>query len=293
MGKDLMLFREGHTFELQDDAGEMFFHIDYGTRTEQVNMVFQHFHKCFEIFILLNGDCSHILEGRVYPVDPLDIVLIKPFLLHKTAYQNGKDSRRLVFTCTFEMLKRHFSHELDQLMRLYDEEVPIIRADEASQKLLVALFNEMFLTTISDSPVKSMKLYSLFLDFMYQLMALQRVNQYTASRDSNPIATKIQQITAYLHAHYDQQTDLDSISKQFSISRYYLAHQFKQVTGFTFTNYIQLIRVRRAQEMLITTDLRVIDIFDRCGFGSLSQFNRVFLENCGTSPLNYRKRYQA
>lgn len=292
MSKELILFREGHTYELRDDDGEMFFHIDYGTRTEQVNMVFQHFHKTFEIFILLNGDCSHILEGRVYPIDPLDIVLIKPFLLHKTAYQNGKDSRRLVFTCSFNILERHFASELDQLKDLYDEEVPIIRADEDSQRSLVSLFNEMFLATKSQSPARSMKVYSLFLDFTYQLTVLHRDNRYTASRDGNPTVIKIQQITAYLHAHYDQKIDLDTISRQFSISRYYLAHTFKQVTGFTFTNYLQLIRVRRAQELLINTNLRVIDIFDRCGFGSLSQFNRVFLENCDVSPLNYRKQYQ-
>lgn len=289
---EVLLYQDSYTYELKDKQGRPFFHVDYGARTEQVNMVFQHFHKFYEIFILLQGNCHHIIEGQMYPVEPLDIVIIKPFLLHKTFYGKGKESRRLIITFNLNMLQQNFGKELEQLSAIFELEVPILRGNDQVQVQLKKLLNSLFLSSLEDTAVKGIKTYSLFLEFLYTLYTIKKINVYISKQEDNPILEKILQITAYLHTHYEQQINLDTIAEQFSISRYYLAHQFKRVTGFTFTNYLQLIRVRRAQEMLLTSDLRVIDICDQCGFGSLSQFNRIFLENSNISPLKYRKQFQ-
>jgi AraC-like DNA-binding protein len=50
-----------------------------------------------------------------------------------------------------------------------------------------------------------------------------------------------------------------------------------------------MTRIRNAQELLLYTDLKIKDIVGRCGFTSLSQFNRVFNKICGASPSDYRR----
>ena len=85
-----------------------------------------------------------------------------------------------------------------------------------------------------------------------------------------------------------QELSLDYISKKFFISPYYLSHQFKSVTGFTLINYIQMTRVRNAQQLLLYTDMKIADITAHCGFTSFSQFNRVFNKFCHTSPSQFR-----
>lgn len=67
-----------------------------------------------------------------------------------------------------------------------------------------------------------------------------------------------------------------------------MSHQFRRVTGFSLINYIQITRVRNAQQLLLYTDMKIADITTSCGFTSFSQFNRVFNKFCHTSPSQFR-----
>lgn len=83
------------------------------------------------------------------------------------------------------------------------------------------------------------------------------------------------------------------LAQKFFISSYYLSHQFKDVTGFTLTDYIQMTKVRNVQAMLINTSIPITEAALNCGFNSFSQFNRVFRKHIGLSPSQYRKRHQS
>ena len=81
---------------------------------------------------------------------------------------------------------------------------------------------------------------------------------------------------------------MEYLAEKFFISPYYLSHQFRRVTGFSLINYIQITRVRNAQQLLLYTDMKIADITTSCGFTSFSQFNRVFNKFCHTSPSQFR-----
>ena len=103
------------------------------------------------------------------------------------------------------------------------------------------------------------------------------------------LTSKVYSITSYIHEHYKENLSLDFLAKQFYISSYYLSHQFKKITGFTLINYIQMTRIRNAQQLLLSSDkMKVTAISNSCGFVSFSQLNRTFNKYCGTSPSKFR-----
>jgi len=55
-------------------------------------------------------------------------------------------------------------------------------------------------------------------------------------------------------------------------------------------NYVTRLRVSRAQQLLATSDDKVVDVALNSGFNSLSRFNDVFKKACGSSPRAYRER---
>ena len=114
-------------------------------------------------------------------------------------------------------------------------------------------------------------------------------NSYSNHLDFDNITNKVYGITAYIHSHFTEELSLESISKEFFISCCYLSHQFKRITGFTLTDYIQLTRVRNAQTLLLSTDNPIADIAFQCGFSSFSQFNRAFNKFLHLSPSAFRK----
>jgi AraC-like DNA-binding protein len=81
---------------------------------------------------------------------------------------------------------------------------------------------------------------------------------------------------------------LDDISKEFFISKSYFSKAFKSVTGFTFTEHLNNIRVREARLLLRGTNSNVSEIAFKVGFESITHFGRVFKSIAGYSPLKYR-----
>ena len=144
------------------------------------------------------------------------------------------------------------------------------------------------LKSIITKPLTELAIHSKFVEFLCAVAQACPRNTYVPQEFDDSITHKIYSITSYIHSNYAQELSLDYISKKFFISPYYLSHQFKSVTGFTLINYIQMTRVRNAQQLLLYTDMKIADITAHCGFTSFSQFNRVFNKFCHTSPSQFR-----
>ncbi|MFQ9762272.1 MAG: helix-turn-helix domain-containing protein [Gemmiger formicilis] len=91
-----------------------------------------------------------------------------------------------------------------------------------------------------------------------------------------------------MHRHYASELSLEYLAEKFFISPYYLSHQFRRVTGFSLINYIQITRVRNAQQLLLYTDMKIAEYHDELRLYEFSQFNRVFNKFCHTSPSQFR-----
>ena len=93
---DALLYNQGYMISINDLDSPLFYLFDYDSRSFKINMSFQHFHQFHEIHILLSGRASHLIDGDYYTLQPYDIVLLRPSLLHKTEYPAGGDCRRLI-----------------------------------------------------------------------------------------------------------------------------------------------------------------------------------------------------
>jgi YesN/AraC family two-component response regulator len=81
---------------------------------------------------------------------------------------------------------------------------------------------------------------------------------------------------------------LPALSDHFYISTSHLSRLFKEVSGFTFTEYMNIVRIKEAQKLLRETNFKVADIAETVGFGNIAHFGRVFKENTNITPLQYR-----
>lgn len=94
----------------------------------------------------------------------------------------------------------------------------------------------------------------------------------------------------YLSENYgDNALTQESIAQMFHFSPSYFGTLFKTTTGQTFVQYLNNLRIRKAQEMLKDSSLKVYDIAKRTGFADVRYFIRVFKKNTGTSPNQYRQ----
>ena len=93
----------------------------------------------------------------------------------------------------------------------------------------------------------------------------------------------------YINLNFAEPLTLSSVSKHFYISPNYLSLIFKEVTGFNFVEYLNILRIKEAQRLFANSNFKVIKVAEEVGFGSISHFARVFKKVTGYSPLNYKK----
>ncbi|AWV32448.1 helix-turn-helix transcriptional regulator [Paenibacillus odorifer] len=103
---------------------------------------------------------------------------------------------------------------------------------------------------------------------------------------------KIFEIVDYLNRYYDQHHSIRDIANRFYISPSYFCKTFRDSTDFTFTEYLNNVRIKEARALLINTAFKVAKIAENVGFDNMTHFGRVFKEITGLSPLKYRRTYK-
>jgi len=283
-----LIYEKEHLVTIGDPNESIYYFFDYDERSYDINMEFQHFHNFYEMHILLDSHANHIIEGNLYRINMFDIVCLKPYLLHKSEYPQGPPKKRLIIQFHLPDYEDILHPELTEALSIFEAPLPIYRFDQKLQDNFISLLNEIFQASKSGSPINKLTIHSRFLALICMIYQYRSSNIYEPESLS-ATAAKIYAITAYIHNHYSEELSLASLSKQFYLSNYYLSHLFKEITGFTLINYIQMTRIRNAQQLLLFTDKKITDIAEQCGFDSFSQFNRVFNKFCDTSPRDYKR----
>ena len=106
-------------------------------------------------------------------------------------------------------------------------------------------------------------------------------------RDSYRVDPKMEEVLRYILDHLGEELTVESLSKRFFISRYYLMHRFKAVTGYTVHQYISQKRLLRAGE-LIRAGVPVMKAAEQAGFEEYSTFLRAFRGTFHMSPREFR-----
>ena len=101
---------------------------------------------------------------------------------------------------------------------------------------------------------------------------------------------RIREIKKYVADHYAEPLELSVIAEQFNLSYSYLSTYFSQTAKEGFSEYLNKIRIRHAQELLEDQSLPVARIGEMVGYTEHSYFCRVFKRITQETPSGYRKR---
>ena len=102
-----------------------------------------------------------------------------------------------------------------------------------------------------------------------------------------------QRLLLYLDANYTKELSLDSLSKEFGVSRFVLSRIFTEKFHTTFPDYMNSRRLDYARDLLLSTELSVTQIALDAGFGSSRTFFRAFQDTFHTTPGAYRRQTES
>lgn len=97
----------------------------------------------------------------------------------------------------------------------------------------------------------------------------------------------------WMQRHCDEPQEVTALAARAGMSPRSFARRFKQTTGLAPLDWLLRQRVRRAQDLLETSDLPIERIGERCGFGAPETLRHHFRRVLGTTPSAYRKAFGA
>jgi len=131
---------------------------------------------------------------------------------------------------------------------------------------------------------------SYVLDGLVTRILTEKDNQ--SNRDESISTQKMKQIKDYVDGNFQKKLSLDIIAREFYISKYHMAREFKKAYGIPLVNYIITKRITHAKGLLRFSDMQIEEIARVCGINDNSYFNKVFRKVEGLTASEYRRKWR-
>lgn len=267
-------------------------YVEYVKREEPYTMDSDHFHSYYEIYYMLSGERIYFVRDRTYKVVQGDLVFIPPSELHKTMYAGESSHERIIIHFDDELMTRMFGDQAEFLLRPFRQEHPVLHLP-IDERLAMDHQLRLILSEIerqdSGHPVAiSQAVTAVLLGASRYLEHCKPLPLPYETR----MHSKIFEVVRYINSHYMNAVRLDALADHFYISPYYLSRKFKEVTGFSFSDYLILTRVKEAQRLLRESTLSITEVAAEVGFDNFSHFGKTFKKITKQAPREYRNHCQ-
>ncbi|MFW6007293.1 MAG: AraC family transcriptional regulator [Halanaerobiales bacterium] len=253
----------------------------------------KHFHNTYELWYLLTGKSSAFVKDKINKLDRESILLIDKNTIHKILVKEKTIPERIVIEFKEDFLNEKLTSEnTKNLLQCFKKNIYTVNLP-SDYRLLIE--NNLF-EIVEENKKQDIYYNYCILNLLSEILIyLNRIIENTSLIESNSSDESediIVKILKYIKNNYQKELSLEHISNKFYISKYYFSRQFKENTGFTFTEYINHRRIMEAQKILKNSDINVTKIAYKVGYNSISQFYRMFKRVSDLPPLQYRKQYK-
>ena len=250
-----------------------------------------HYHEFDKLILLLNGRVTYVVEGVTYFLQPWDILLVQHNMIHRPIIDPAEPYERVVVwlgrdwltsrsdpgealdTCFhtarergFHLLRVDGNRRLQYMQTIQQLEESLCSREFGAGRLSDTLCQQLLIAVNRD---------------------LLRSRTAAEAQDSYRVDPKMEEILKYIVQHLEEDLSVDALAKRFFLSRYYLMHRFKAVTGYSVHQYISQKRLLRAGE-LIREGVPVMKAAEQAGFSEYSTFLRAFRKTFQVSPREFQ-----
>ena len=113
--------------------------------------------------------------------------------------------------------------------------------------------------------------------------------QIDTPSESPVYSLTVQKAVRIIQERYADGISLDEIAGMLHITPEYLSGQFNREVGRSFSSYIKELRLRKAKELLLGSELKAFEIALKVGYPDPKYFSRVFKEATGMTPGEYQR----
>lgn len=276
----------------QRNEDESFF---IGIFQDHIEKTRWHYHLEYELSFITEGSDRRIVGDSIEEFNPGDLIFIGPRIPHvwfaEEAYgvqRSGRTLESVYMIFNEDILPEKLTSlpeftQIRRAMRLIERGIRITgdTQNEVSRIMLQLPYN---------NPIKRLMMFYEIMDFIgdSKSFAYLASEDYVNTRFSTS-NNRINRIHEFLMTNYQHDIDLKEVAEVAHMAPASVCRFFKQATGLTIFEYLNKIKIDYSCQLLLNTDLNILDISYDCGFNNLSHFNKQFRKIIGTTLTHFRK----
>ena len=278
--------------EIKLNPDESFF---IGIFQDHIDKSHWHYHQEFELSFITEGSGKRIVGDSTEEFNPGDLIFIGPRIPHVWFPENRH-------------MRQHSGRTLESVYLLFNHDIlpanltslpefsnirKAIQLSERGVRITGDTLNEVSRIMLQLPYMSNIKRLMLF----YEIMdIIGRGDSFSFLASENYVKSKfettnnrVNRIHEFLMKNYQNDIDLREVAEVAHMAPASVCRFFKISTGLTIFEYLNKIKIEYSCQLLLNTDMNILDISYDCGFNNLSHFNKQFKKFIGITPTKFRK----
>ncbi|MBE7047458.1 MAG: helix-turn-helix domain-containing protein [Ruminococcaceae bacterium] len=248
-----------------------------------------HIHKECEICMMKKGKKIFYINDKKITIDEGDIIFVNENIPHKT--ENFKNSECFLMQCKNEYYATLTNANISCYLLRKDEDYAVFRKGDETNLKLKELFEHIY----KENDEKNLN-YEMFVKsyvmqvfaILYRCEILKDAVSFFDEKSINRILPALE----YIENHYNENLNLQDVSKTLNVDKAHFCRLFKKATDTSFVQYLNFVRIQKAEKLLTETELSISEISHRVGFSSPTYFAETFRMIMNCTPRFYKKNKQ-
>lgn len=246
-------------------------------------------HPQYEIFLLLEGDVTMLINSQRYMIKNGALVLLTSRDLHISMNNAPRTYKRITVMFDPHAI-RQFNTEHTNLLDCFSiaasRQRNILYLSAEQIQTVQTLADQILTNGRSDRFGDDITVLTSLLSLLIFINRLYR--SHLPKIAPLPLTPIIREIVDYVDSHIDEELSVQSLCHHFSYSVAYISAQFSKQMGLPLKQFIITKKIALSKQLLAES-LSVTQVYERCGFGDYSNFIRTFKKAVGVSPLQWQK----
>lgn len=247
-----------------------------------------HYHPEYELTYIVNGKGRRLIGDHHEYFESGDLILIGPGLPHTWVSDSSmkEQCEAVVIQFSVDFIERFTDldelHHIKKLLSYSKQGLSFIQNKSTSLK-----------ESIKQLPTKDgIEKVTALLHILNELTKSK--NTFLASSLYQPLKgteneKRINLVCNYIQTHATENLTIHKVAALIYLSPSAFCKFFKRVTGKTFSDYVNDVRIANVCNDLIASDKQIAEIAYQNGFETMTYFNRIFLKKQKMRPSDYRK----
>lgn len=256
---------------------------------ENIERTSLRYDKC--ILFVLSGEKHLYFNKQTYPYNADNYVVLTTPMAIAYSQTASKDNPLMMIGIEIDMrVLSQLTNDIlthanpSQFIETTNSGLFVDKTTEDIQEVIYRL-----LKILNNSPDDKIMGKEIMRELLYRVLLNDKSNALFALVQSNTHLSKVASVIQYMSHNYHNSIDVETLAKRVNMSSPSLHRIFKEVTTSSPMQYLKMLRLHKARDLLTTNTLKVNQVARQVGYESNTQFSREFSRLFGVSPSKVNK----